>query len=64
MPKPTPTDDDLIDLLKEIREKALTYYPWPPDAPPNDDRLVYILGQIIGLATVGINQHKARSDDD
>ena len=51
------TDDELRDLLAQIRELALRPFPFRPRAEVQNDRvLVFALGRIAGIAAAALDQ--------
>lgn len=54
------SDDELVRLLEAVMTMVMTPYPWPTDASANDDRLVFALGQIAGIASKAINERRGK----
>lgn len=50
-PPPAMTEADLVKLLVQIKDLALSPYPLPPNSPRHDPRLLSALGQIAGMAS-------------
>ena len=50
------TDEDLRKLLGIIRSLATWCYPFPEKGPRNDERLIWALGQIAGIATKALDE--------
>jgi hypothetical protein len=56
------TDAQIIKLLQAIKSLALLEYPYPADAPTqNDPSLLIGLGEIAGVASRAIDTHTRRS---
>lgn len=59
--KPQPvTNDDLIRLLTEVRDLALSLYPFTATDGPLDDHLCKALGQVAGLCDKNIENYRRR----
>jgi len=55
------SDAELVRLLEAVMAVAMTPYPWPTGATANDDRLVFALGQIAGIASKAINERRGNT---